>query len=128
MKYYLSKLVSGEFMDRFDQVKALLNEEGFGILTEINVQDTLKKKLDTDYKKYIILGTCNPHLAIRALQADDKIGTLLPCNVVLLEQENNMIEVAIMNPVKQMNHIGNPELEVLATEVYESMNRILNKL
>ncbi|MCD4729796.1 MAG: DUF302 domain-containing protein [Bacteroidales bacterium] len=128
MQYYLSKIIQGKFKQIIDKVTELLKEEGFGILTEINVKDTLKKKLDVDYKEYVILGACNPSLALRAFQAEDKIGTLLPCNVSVIDQGDGNIEVAIMDAETLMSPIGNPELKVLAKEVAERMNRVLMNL
>ena len=128
MQYYLSKTIHGEFHQVISMVTDLLKEEGFGILTEINVKDTLKKKLDVDYKSYAILGACNPHLALRAFQSEDKIGTLLPCNVIVIDQGESNIEVAIMDAETLMSQIGNPELKVLAKEVSERMNRVLMNL
>jgi uncharacterized protein (DUF302 family) len=128
MQYYISKTIQGKFKQVINTVIDLLKEEGFGILTKINVKETLKKKLDVDYKDYAILGACNPSLALRAFQAEDKIGTLLPCNVIVIDQGDGNIEVAYMDAETLMSHIGNPELEVLAKEVSERMNRILMKL
>lgn len=128
MKYYLSKTIKAKFADTIEKVTGLLKEEGFGVLTEIDVKKTLKQKLDVDYKPYVILGACNPHLALRAFQSEDKIGTLLPCNVTVIDQGQGNIEVAIMDAVTLMSAIGNPELEVLASEVSERMERILVRL
>jgi uncharacterized protein (DUF302 family) len=128
MRYYVNKTVKARFNDTVAKVTGLLKEEGFGVLTEIDVKATLKTKLDVDYKPYVILGACNPHLALRAFQAEDKIGTLLPCNVTVIDQGQGMIEVAIMDAKTMMNAIGNPELEVLASEVAGTMERILMKL
>jgi len=128
MKYYLSKTIKGKYQPIIEKVTELLKEEGFGILTEIDVKKTLKNKLDVDYKNYIILGACNPHLSLRAFQSEDKIGTLLPCNVTVIDQGDGNIEVAIMDAVNLMSHIGNPELEVLAIEVSERMERVLMNL
>jgi uncharacterized protein (DUF302 family) len=128
MNYYLSKTVKAGFTGTIEKVTALLKEEGFGVLTEIDVKETLKQKLDVDYKPYIILGACNPHIALRAFQSEDKIGTLLPCNVTVIDQGKGNIEVAIMDAVTLMSAIGNPELELLASEVSEKMERILVKL
>ncbi len=128
MQYYLSKIIPGKFDEVIDKVTDLLKDEGFGILTQINVKETLKKKLDVDYKDYIILGACNPQLALRAFQAEDKIGTLLPCNVSVIDQGEGNIEVAIMDAENLMSAIGNPSLQVLAKEVAERMNRVLMNL
>lgn len=128
MQYYLSKIIHGKFNDVIESVTDLLKVEGFGILTQINVKETLKKKLDVDYKEYVILGACNPPLALRAFQAEDKIGTLLPCNVSVIDQGEGKIEVAIMDAENLMSAIGNPALQVLAKEVAERMNRVLMNL
>jgi uncharacterized protein (DUF302 family) len=128
MKYYNSKNIQGKFKETIDHVTALLKDEGFGVLTEIDVKKTLKKKLDVDYKNYVILGACNPNLALRAFQAEDKIGTLLPCNVIVIDQGGGNIEVAIMDAVTMMRQIGNPDLEVLAHEASERLNRVLDKI
>jgi len=128
MQYYNSKIIKGNFEEIIEIVTNLLKEEGFGVLTEINVKQTLKKKLDVDYKDYIILGACNPHLALRAFQAEDKIGTLLPCNVIVIDQGEGNIEVAIMDAVNMMKQIGNPDLAILAHEASERLNRVLYKL
>jgi uncharacterized protein (DUF302 family) len=128
MNYYISKTIKGKFKESIDQITELLQEEGFGVLTEIDVKKTLKKKLDVDYKKYVILGACNPHLALRAFQAEDKIGILLPCNVIVIDQGKGEIEVATMDAVNMMNQIGNPALEVLALEANKRLTRAINKL
>jgi len=128
MQYYLSKIIPGKFNEVVEIVTDLLKDEGFGILTQINVKETLKKKLDVDYKEYVILGACNPPLALRAFQAEDKIGTLLPCNVSVIDQGESNIEVAIMDAENLMSAIGNPALQVLAKEVAERMNRVLMNL
>ncbi len=128
MNYYLSKTIRAKYKLTIDKVTELLKEEGFGILTEIDVKKTLKTKLDVNYKNYMILGACNPNLALRAFQSEDKIGTLLPCNVIVIDQGEGNIEVAIMDAETLMRQIGNPELEVLAKEVTERMNRVLLKL
>jgi len=128
MNYYQSKMLKAKYQPTIDKVTELLKDEGFGIITEIDVKKTLKTKLDVNYKNYMILGACNPHLALRAFQSEDKIGTLLPCNVTVIDQGEGNIEVAIMDAETLMKQIGNPQLEVLAKEVTERMSRILLKL
>lgn len=128
MKYYLSKTIEGDFEKTIEKVTGLLSDEGFGILTEIDVANTLKNKLDVDYKRYLILGACNPHLALRAFQAEDKIGTLMPCNVIVIEQGEGMIEVATMDANALMSKIGNPELNILALEATKRLTRVLSKV
>ncbi|MBN1340680.1 MAG: DUF302 domain-containing protein [Bacteroidales bacterium] len=128
MQYYISKHVKGDFHSIIEKVTELLKEEGFGILTEIDVKETLKKKIGVDFKNYMILGACNPHLAYRAFQAEDKIGALLPCNVTVIDQGSGNIEVAVMAPLAMMSQTGNASLTEIAGEVEESMNRILKNL
>ena len=128
MNYFNSKTIRGEFKHTIEKVTQLLSEEGFGIQSEINVTKTLKDKLDVDFKNYMILGACNPNLALRAFQAEDKIGTLLPCNVIVIEQGDNEIEVAAIDPNAMMSQIGNPELNVLGLEASTRLSRVLSKL
>lgn len=128
MKYYISKVIKGDFQKTIEKVSELLSEEGFGVLTEIDVSQTLRKKLDVEYKKYIILGACNPHLALRAFQAEDKIGVLLPCNVIIIDQGEGNIEIATMDANSMMVHIGNPDLNILALEATKRLTRVLDKL
>lgn len=128
MQYYISKTIEGKFAEIIEKVTGFLSEEGFGVLTQIDVSKTLKKKLDVDYKNYVILGACNPHLALRAFQAEDKIGTLMPCNVIVIDQGEGMVEVAAMDANSLMSQIGNPDLNVLALEASKRLTRVLNKL
>ncbi len=108
-----------------EKATAALKDEGFGVLTEINVKETLKKKLDADFRRYIILGACNPPLAHRALQAEPEIGLLLPCNVVVYETEPNRSAVAAMAPISAMGIVGNPELKGVAKEADERLRRVV---
>lgn len=128
MQYYISKIIEGSFEESITRVSDLLADEGFGILTQIDVSQTLKIKLDVDYKKYVILGACNPHLALRAFQAEDKIGTLMPCNVIVIDQGEGKIEIAAMDANSMMSHIGNADLNILALEATKRLTRVLNKL
>ena len=128
MDYYFSKIVTGNFDAVVSKTTQLLNKEGFGVLTEINMQQTLKKKLDVTINKYTILGACNPQFAYKALQIENKIGTMLPCNVIVQELENNTIEVAIVNPIESMKAIKNPALEVIANDVTEKLKNIIKGL
>lgn len=128
MDYYISKTIKGDFEGTINTVTELLKDEGFGVLTTIDVKETMKKKLDVDYKNYAILGACNPHLAIRAFQAEDKIGTLMPCNVTVIDQGDGNIEVAIMDVQVVMKQIDNPQLQVLALEASKRLRRILSKV
>src|SRR6056297_270948 len=117
MSYYFNKTLSGKSFDQaIEDVTAELKKEGFGVLTEIDVKETLKKKLDVDFKKYRILGACNPPYAHRALLAEDKIGTMLPCNVIVQEIEPSKIEVAAINPMASMQAVENGTLGEIAQE------------
>src|SRR5699024_8533917 len=110
MKYYISKTVDYDFDEAIEKVTGELKAEGFGILTEIDVKDTLKKKLDVDFKKYRILGACNPEFAHQALQHEDKIGTMLPCNVIVEEHDDGRVEVSAVDPQASMQAVDNDEL------------------
>lgn len=128
MSYYFSKKVKGSFEKNIERVISLLKEEGFGILTEIDVKETLKKKLDVDFRKYKILGACNPPFAYQALQAEDKIGTMLPCNVIVQEISPEEIEVAAVDPVASMKAVENPNLSEVARQVQERLKRVIEGL
>ena len=125
MKYYIAKTVSGEFSAIVERVTESLKEEGFGILTEIDVKATMKKKLDIDFRDYRILGACNPPLAHQALIADDKIGTMLPCNVIVQDLGGGKIEVAAIDPAISMEHVGNPNLNTIAESVTAKLRRVI---
>jgi len=128
MKYYFNKTVKGTFEEVIDTVTQGLKEEGFGVLTEIDVTATLKEKLDIDFKKYRILGACNPPYAYKALQAEDKIGTMLPCNVIVQEIEEGVFEVAAVNPMASMQAVENEKLSKVAEEITDKLEKIINKL
>ena len=129
MSYYFNKVLKGKSFDEaIEQVTAELKKEGFGVLTEIDVQKTLKNKIDVDFKKYKILGACNPHFAHKALQNEDKIGVLLPCNVVVEEHENGEIEVSAVNPIASMSSVENENLGGLASEVQQKLIKVIESL
>ena len=128
MTYYFNKEINNSFDQTIGKVTELLKEEGFGILTEIDVTATLKKKLDADFRNYRILGACNPPFAYKALQSEDKIGTLLPCNIIVQEKGDNRIEVAAVNPMFSMKGIENMELEKIAGEVADKLKRVIDAL
>ena len=128
MKYYFNKTIKGTFEEVIDKVTQGLKDEGFGILTEIDVTATLKEKLDIDYKKYRILGACNPPYAHKALEAEDKIGTMLPCNVIVQEIEEGNIEVAAVNPMASMQAVENKKLNKVAEEITGKLEQIIKKL
>ncbi len=128
MRYYFSTRVNGKFQDVIDKVTGALKEEGFGVLTEIDVKATLKKKLDVDFRPYTILGACNPPFAYKALQTEPKIGTMLPCNVVVEEVEPNVCEVTAVDPVASMTAIQNPQLEEIASQIRDKLKRVIESL
>jgi uncharacterized protein (DUF302 family) len=128
MSYYFSKTVNEDFDTAIEKVTGELKKEGFGVLTQIDVQDTLKKKLDVDFRKYKILGACNPKLAHQALLAEDTIGTMLPCNVIVQERDNGKVEVSAVDPVASMMAIKNDSLIGVAMEVREKLNRVIDNL
>ena len=128
MEYYFTKTVKEDFDSAISKVTEELKKEGFGVLTEIDVRETHKKKLDIDFKKYKILGACNPHFAYQALQNEDKIGTMLPCNVVVQQQEDGKVEVSAVDPVASMMSVKNDNLEKIAGEVREKLSRVINNL
>jgi uncharacterized protein (DUF302 family) len=128
MSYYFSKKVAGSFDEVLDRLTASLKEEGFGILTEIDVKATLKKKLGVDFRKYRILGACNPPFAYKALQVEDKIGTMLPCNVILQEVGKDETEVAAVDPIASMKAIENRGLHGIAVQVQEKLKNVVDRL
>ena len=128
MSYHFSKTCTLSFDDAIARVTERLKKEGFGVLTEIDVKDTLKRKLDVDFRRYKILGACNPSFAYRALQAEDKIGTMLPCNVIVQELADGTVEVSAVDPVASMLAIKNPELGDIAEQVREKLKKVVASL
>ena len=128
MSYYFSKTVNEDFDTAIEHVTDELKKEGFGVLTQIDVQDTLKKKLDVDFKKYRILGACNPTFAYQALKSEDKIGTMLPCNVIVEENVDGTVEVSAVDPVASMASVKNDSLGGVATQVREKLQRVIENL
>lgn len=129
MSYFKEKIVNAPSVEELrSKVEAALKEEGFGILTEIDVQATMKKKLDKDYPPYLILGACNPVFADKVLQAEPHIGALLPCNVTIRQLGEKKYEVAIMDPVSAMAAVNNPAIEPLATEVRQKLLNVLQAI
>ncbi|MEX0815231.1 MAG: DUF302 domain-containing protein [Dongiaceae bacterium] len=128
MTYHFSKTLRMPFDAAVERVTAALQREGFGILTEIDVKATLKKKLDVDFRNYRILGACNPPLAHQALQLEDKIGTMLPCNVVVQETGAGTIEVSAVDPVASMQAIDNPRLQGVAETVRAKLKAVVDGL
>jgi uncharacterized protein (DUF302 family) len=128
MSYYFSKTLNGDFNTLTEKVTISLKKEGFGVLTEIDVKETLKKKLDVNFKKYKILGACNPPFAYKALQVEDKIGAMLPCNITVIEQEEGKIEVSAVDPVASMQAIQNQSLAAIANEVRDKLKKVIDSL
>ena len=128
MSYYFAKKVDYGFDEAVQKITAELKEVGFGILTEIDVKETLKKKIDVDFRKYKILGACNPNFAHKALLAEDKIGVLLPCSVIVQELEEGKCEVAVMNPMEAMAAVKNEKLAPIAEEVNGFLESALSKI
>lgn len=129
MSYYFKTTISGkDFDDVIEQVTGELSKEGFGVLTEIDVQATLKKKLDIDFKKYRILGACNPPSAHKAISSEDKIGVFLPCNVVVTENESGDVDVAAVDPVASMMAVDNDALSEVATDIQGRLKRVIESL
>jgi len=128
MKYYYSKKVDRSFDEAISAVTESLKEEGFGVLTDIDIQDTFKKKLDVDFKKYRILGACSPQFAHKALLAEDKIGVMLPCNVVVEEHDDGNVEVSVVDPAASMQAVENDRLVQIAGEVRERLKKVISKL
>jgi uncharacterized protein (DUF302 family) len=128
MAYYFSKKVEGNFEGVLARVVASLKEDGFGVLTEIDVKQIMKKKLGVDFQKYMILGACNPPFAYQALQAEDKIGTMLPCNVIVQEISEDEVEVAAIDPIASMQAIENPSLLPVAQEVQKKLKQVVERV
>jgi uncharacterized protein (DUF302 family) len=129
MSYYFNTTLKGKSFDQaIDLVTEALKKEGFGILSEIDVQYTLKKKINVDFKKYKILGACNPEFAYKSLQSEDKIGVFLPCNVVVEEHENGDVEVSAVDPVASMMAVKNEALGATAGEVQQKLKRVISSL
>ena len=128
MSYYYNKTVAGEFDQVIEKVTAELKNEGFGVLTEIDFSGTVKKKLDKDMPAYRILGACNPGFAYEAYQAEDKIGTMLPCNVIVQDAGNGNVEVSAVNPIASMVGVENESLAAIAGEVKIKLERVIDAL
>lgn len=126
--YAIRKTLDISYEDAIDKVTQGLKGEGFGVLTEIDVKETLKKKIDKDFRKYVILGACNPNLAFRALTTEREIGVLLPCNVVVYENDRGTATVSAMDPEPAMRLVGNTELGKIASEVRQRLEKVLREL
>ena len=126
MNYYVSRSVSLDFDAAVAKTIDALKAEGFGVLTDIDIAATLKQKLGVEFRKYRILGACNPPLALKALSAEDKIGVMLPCNVIVQERAEGGVELAAIDPRAAMQRVGNPALSAVAEEVAERLARALH--
>ena len=125
MSYYFSKIVDLSFEDSIQKVKDQLKKEGFGVLTEIDMKETLKKKLDVDFRNYKILGACNPPFAYRALQLERMVGTMLPCNIIVQEVSEGKTEITAIDPVASMQAITNAELAEVAGQVRLKLQSVI---
>ncbi|MEE2565149.1 DUF302 domain-containing protein [Hyphobacterium marinum] len=128
MSYYISTRVDGRFDDVVDRVIAALKDQGFGVLSDIDIAATMKAKLDKDLRPYRILGACNPGFAFKALQAEDKIGVMLPCNVIVQQREDGRIEVSAVDPAASMQAVENPALADLAGDVKAMLAKMIQSL
>jgi uncharacterized protein (DUF302 family) len=128
MEYYFSKTITDSFENAIEKVTEALREEGFGVLTEIDIKATLKNKLDVDFYNYTILGACNPPSAYKALLAEDKIGTMLPCNVIVQEKVKGQVEVSAVDPAASMQAVENAALGEIATEIRERLQKVIRNL
>jgi len=128
MSYHFTTTLNTSFDDAIVRVTEALKSEGFGVLTEIDVKETLKKKLGVEFRPYKILGACNPPFAYQALLAEDKIGLMLPCNVIVQEHAPGKVEVSAVDPVASMQAIQNPKLGDVAKEVQAKLKAVINSL
>lgn len=125
MTYHFSKLVPSDFDETVERTMEVLQKNGFGVLTTIDVQATLKAKINEDFRPYVILGACNPGFAHKALLAEDKIGTMLPCNVIVQQHEDGTIEVSAVDPMASMRAVENEGLGAIASEVQEMLKKVI---
>ncbi len=125
MSYYFSKETDYTYIEAVEKIKEVLQTEGFGVLTEIDVKSTLKKQIDVDFKNYCILGACNPPFAHKALQIEEKIGIMLPCNVIVFENRAGKTEVAVVNPLVAMQSVENPALQEVAETITKKLQSAL---
>ena len=128
MTYYMSTTLKTPFDEAIAQVEAALKAEGFGVITRIDIRQTFKAKIDVDFRPYVILGACNPKLAHEALQLEVKVGTMLPCNVVVQETADGRVEVAAIDPVASMAAIDNPRLKEAAGVVRDKLKAVIERL
>ena len=128
MSYNISRKVEGSFDNTINKVTEELKKEGFGIITEIDLKDKFKEKLNVDFRNYKILGACNPALALQAIRQENKIGLMLPCNILVQEHENGDVEVSAINPLESIGAVHNEQLQLLAAEVSEKLKRVIEHI
>ena len=128
MSYNISKKVEGTFEDVINKVTEELKNEGFGIISEIDLKNKFKEKLNVDFRNYKILGACNPSLAYKAIQQEDKIGTMLPCNILVQEHEGGDVEVSAINPLESIGAVDNASLQSIAAEVSGKLSAVIDRL
>jgi uncharacterized protein (DUF302 family) len=128
MSYYFTKTTSLGYEQALARVQEELKKEGFGIITEVDVRETLKKKLNVDFRRYKILGACNPSFAHQALQVESRIGTMLPCNVIVQEREDGHAEVSAINPLESMKAVANPQLEQIGSQVAARLKAVVDRM
>ena len=128
MAYNLTKQVKYSFNEALEKTKEALNKEGFGVISEIDLKTKFKEKLDVEFREYRILGACNPALAHQAIEKEDKIGVLLPCNILVQEREGEMAEITAINPMETMSSVNNPGLHAIAIEVSQKLQRVIKSL
>jgi uncharacterized protein (DUF302 family) len=127
MAYYIGKMTDLGFTEAVEKLTEELQKEGFGVITEINVQETLKNKLDLDFRPYIILGACNPHYAHQAIELDDKIGALLPCNFIV-QESGDSTEVFAMNPSETMSKLLGDEIKEISEAITTKVQNVLDRM
>ena len=128
MNYYYARKIAGSFEDIIGKIKNGLKEEGFGVLSDVNVKELFKSKLDIDFRQYRILGACNPVFSHKALLAEERVGTMLPCNIIVQETADGLIEVSAVNPVASMLAIDNDPLKVIAAQIGEKLVKVVDTL
>lgn len=128
MNYNISKKINKSFTEVINSVSEALKKEGFGIISQVDLKDKFKEKLDIDFRNYTILGACNPALAYKAVQLEDKIGVMLPCNVLVQEHEANQVEVSAINPLNSIGSVNNPNLQEIAAEVSSRLEKVIREL
>ena len=128
MKYYIEKTINTDFETALTKTTEALEKEGFGILSEIDIREKFKEKLNIDFRNYKILGACNPSISHQALQKEDKIGTLLPCNVIIQQSDNNQVEIAAVNPVLSLQEAENKELNEIAETVKKKLENVISDI